>query len=406
MTSTEAPGLLAGTRVVDVAGEALTYAGRMFADLGADVVLVEPTSGTEARHVPPLVTVRDGVVVSAHFAFMAAGKRSLALDATVPAGRAIVERLVQASDIVLVPGDLDEQHDRGLDPATLRALSDRVIVTSVTAFGSDGPRRHSRGSDMIGWATSGAMYGIGDPDRPPVAPGGGLADAASALNAAMGSMLALRARQRNGGTGQVVDISQQEAVLSVSMEAGPLLTMEGQPQLRAGRRRMAAHGVFPVQDGMVEIVAFLPTQWDAMAEWLHDELGIEEVMMDEFRGGSASRFLYSDLIEGWVLELCSRYTKQAFFHEAQRRRVPCGSINSAADLLTDPHLEAVGAWVDVAHPEVDSVRLPRAPVRIDGVAAPVGAVPAVGEHTDAVLRDVLGADGAEIQALRASGTVR
>jgi benzylsuccinate CoA-transferase BbsE subunit len=405
VTTTAAPGLLAGTRVVDSAGEGLTYAGRMFADLGADVILVEPTSGTDARRIPPLVTVRDGVSVSAHFAFMAAGKRSLAVDATVTAGREVLDRLVRASDIVLVPGDLDEQRDRGLDPATLRALSDRLIVTSVTAFGSSGPRRHWRGSDMVGWATSGAMYGIGDPDRPPLAPGGGLADAAGALNAAMGSMLALRARRRNGGAGQVVDISQQEAVLSVSMEAGPLLTMEGQGQVRVGRRRIAAHGVFPVQDGMVEIVAFLPTQWDAMAEWIHDELGVDEVMMDEFRGGSASRFLYSDLIEGWVLELCSRYTKQAFFHEAQRRRVPCGSINSAADLLADPHLDAVGAWVDVAHPDVDSVRLPRAPVRIDSVAAPVGAVPAVGEHTDAVLRDVVGSTDDEIAALRADGTI-
>jgi crotonobetainyl-CoA:carnitine CoA-transferase CaiB-like acyl-CoA transferase len=177
------------------------------------------------------------------------------------------------------------------------------------------------------------MYGIGDPDRPPLAPGGGLADAAGALNAAMGSMLALRARQRNGGTGQVVDISQQEAVLSVSMEAGPLLTMEGQGQVRVGRRSMAAHGEFPVQDGMVEIVAFLPTQWDSMAEWLHDELGVEEVMMDEFRGGSASRFLYSDLIEGWV-SMCSRYTGQRSSRGATTSGA-CGSITTAPDLLTD-----------------------------------------------------------------------
>jgi benzylsuccinate CoA-transferase BbsE subunit len=394
-------GLLASTRVVDLAGEALSYTGRMFADLGAEVLLVEPPGGSDARRTPPLVTVA-GVQVSAHFAFMSAGKRSLALDTSAAAGRALLERLLGYSDVALVPGDLDSQRARGLDPATLRAIDDRIVVVSVTAFGSSGPKRHWHGSDMLGWATSGAMYGIGDPDRPPVAPGGGLVHAAGAMNAAMGTMLALRARRRFGGHGQTVDISLQEAALSVSMEAGPLLTMEGQLQARVGRRRIAAHGVFPVQDGMVEIVAFLPTQWDSMAEWIRDELGIEEAMLPELRG---NRFLYHELIEGWVLELCSRYTKQDFFHEAQRRHVPCGSINSAADLLTDPHLDAVGAWVDVAHPEAGTVRLPRAPVRIDGAAAPVGAVPAVGEHTEAVLRDLLSLSDAELVRLRADAVI-
>jgi crotonobetainyl-CoA:carnitine CoA-transferase CaiB-like acyl-CoA transferase len=395
--------MLAGLRVVDLAGEALTYAGRMFADLGADVILVEPPGGSTARTIPPLVTDEEGSC-SAHFAFMAAGKRSLALDVDVPRGRSVLEQLLRASDVVLVPGDVDEQRARRLDPVTLRELDPRLVVTSATGFGTTGPRRHWRSSDIVGWATSGAMYGIGDPDRPPVAPGGGLGTTAGALNAAMGTMLALRSRRRRGA-GQLVDVSLQEAVLSVSMEAGPLLTMEGAVQQRAGRRRMAAHGNFPVQDGTVEIVAFLPTQWDAMAEWIRDELGAEEAMMDEFRGGSASRVHFAELIEGWVLELCSRYTRQEFFAEAQRRRVPCGPVNSPADLLTDPQLEAVGAWVEVAHPDVGAVRLPRSPVRFDGVALPVGPVPAPGEHGVAVLREVVGLTDDQIATLLDEGVL-
>jgi benzylsuccinate CoA-transferase BbsE subunit len=395
--------MLGHLRVLDLAGPALAYAGRMFADLGADVILVEPPSGAPARAHPPLVETDDGVVVSAHFAFLAAGKRSVALDLDVPAGRALLDQLVAASDVALVPDDVDEQRTRGLDATRLRALNPRLVVTSVTGFGSTGPRRHWRSSDLIGWATSGAMFGMGDPDRPPVAPGGGVAHAAGSLNAALGTMLALRARQRSG-EGQAVDISLQEAVMSVAMEAGPLYTLEGQAQARSGPRRMGAHGMFPVQDGNVEVVAFLPTQWDAMAQWIADELGAEEATSDAFRGPSA-RFEFRELIEAWTVELASRYTKQGFFLEAQRRRIPCGPINTSADLLADPQLAAVDGWVEVAHPAVGHVRLPRSPARFDGELTPVGAVPALGEHTVDVLRDVLGLTDDDIAALEREGVV-
>jgi crotonobetainyl-CoA:carnitine CoA-transferase CaiB-like acyl-CoA transferase len=114
---------------------------------------------------------------------------------------------------------------------------------------------------------------------------------------------------------------------------------------------------------------------------------------------------FAELIEGWVLELCSRYTRQEFFAEAQRRRVPCGPVNSPADLLTDPQLEAVGAWVEVAHPDVKAVRLPRSPVRFDGVALPVGPVPAPGEHGVAVLREVVGLTDDQIATLLDEGVL-
>jgi crotonobetainyl-CoA:carnitine CoA-transferase CaiB-like acyl-CoA transferase len=142
-----------------------------------------------------------------------------------------------------------------------------------------------------------------------------------------------------------------------------------------------------------------------MAQWISDELGVEEATSEAFRAPSA-RFDFRELIETWVLDLASGYTKQEFFLEAQRRRVPCGPINNAADLLVDPQLEAVDAWVEVAHPQVTQVRLPRGPVRFDGVATSVGAVPAIGEHTDDVLRNLLSLADREIAALLADGVVR
>jgi crotonobetainyl-CoA:carnitine CoA-transferase CaiB-like acyl-CoA transferase len=395
--------MLDGVRILDFSGEMLAYAGRAFADLGGQVILVEPPGGSAARRFPPLVTV-DGRDVSAHFAFMAAGKQSIVVDDQHPDGRRVVEDLVAAADVALVHEDLDAARRQGIAPQELRALNDRLVVARVSAFGGTGPRRHWRGSDLVAWATSGSALQMGDRDRPPLAPGGGLADAAGALNAAMGTMLALRARQRSG-RGQEVDVSQQEAVMSVAMEAGPIFTLEGATQQRTGALRKGAWGLFPVRDGMVEIVPALPAQWDAVAEWMHDVLGVEEVKSEVFRGSSLDRAPYDELIETWTLDLCSRYTKQEFFLEAQRRRVPCGPVNNAADLLEDPQLVAVGAWVDVEHPEAGSVRLPRGPMRFDGESTVVGAVPGVGGDTDAILRAVLGKSGSEIAALRASRAV-
>lgn len=396
--------MLSGLRVLDLSDEPLAYTGRVLADLGADVVLIEPPGGGPARRLPPLVEVAGGMLVSAHFAFNAAGKRSVTLDLSADSGRHLFEQLVTRADVALLPEDPAVLDRFGLDGDALQACNERLIVARATAFGSSGPRRRWRASDLVAWASSGAAFGLGDPDRPSVAPGGGLALAAGALNAAAGAMLALRSRRR-GGRGQQVDVSLQEATLSVAMEAGPLLTLEGRAQEHTGGRRGAAHGLYPVQDGSVELVAFLPSQWDAMAAWISEELGYEEATLETFRGSIMSRVPYFELIDGWVLELAARYTKQGFFEEAQRRGIPCGPVNNAADLLEDPHLGAVGAWVEVRHPDIGALRSPRGPVRFDGQPVEVGPVPAPGEHTEAVLGRQLGLTPPELADLRARGVV-
>ena len=169
-----------------------------------------------------------------------------------------------------------------LRPTPCRS-SPELIYTSVTPFGLTGPRRRWRGSDLVGWASSGALPTIGDPDRAPIAPGGGLAYMTGALNAAMGTMLALMAR-RNGSGGQLVDVSLQEAVLSVTMEAGPLVVLEGGFDMeRTGkRRRTGPLGHYATKDGAVSIVAYMPEHWRTLAEWIREETGVEEVTSEEF----------------------------------------------------------------------------------------------------------------------------
>jgi formyl-CoA transferase len=228
----------------------------------------------------------------------------------------------------------------------------------------------------------------------------------SSLNATIGTLLALRSRQRTD-RGQLVDISMQEGVLSVSLESGPLLALEGRSQQRVANKRYIgpAHGMFAVQDGSVEIVAILPGQWDAMAEWIRDELGIEEATLDVFRGSQTSRTQFAELINSWVVELAGRYTKHAFFTEAQRRHIPSGLINSTADLVDHPQLDAVGGWEEVEYADAGPFRSPRGPVTFDGVVVHVGPVPRAGHDNEQIFCKELGLSEAELLSLSADRVI-
>jgi crotonobetainyl-CoA:carnitine CoA-transferase CaiB-like acyl-CoA transferase len=398
--------LLRDVRVIDLGGEAAAYTGRMFADLGADVVLVEPPDGSAARRTPPLVGALDGEVVSAHFAYMAAGKRSVTIDLAAARGQELFRRLVTAADVLVTSAAVGEMEALELGYGQLHADNPRLVYTSVTPFGLTGPRRRWRGADLLGWASSGAMPSIGDPDRAPLAPGGGLAYLTAALNAAMGTMAALAARD-DTGRGQVVDISVQEATISVAMEVSPMVVLEGGfTQQRTGKRKQGGPiGHYATKDGAVSIVAYMPEHWRILAEWVRDETGVEEITSDEFAGTPMARIHYSELLDLWIEGLTTRYTKQDFFEEAQRRGITVGPVNSASDVLDDAHLAATHGWTEYESHDVGTLRVPTPPLHVDGATAVVGDVPRLGEHNRAVFVDELGLSDDDLRALRAGGVV-
>lgn len=399
--------LLDGVRVLDSSGEPSAYAGRMLADMGADVVLVEPPTGSPAREVPPLVQAPSGETVSAHFAYTAAGKRSVTVDLTAALGRDVFRSLVGASDVLVTSAAVGAMEALGLGYDALRACNPRLVYTSVTPFGLTGPRRRWRGSDLVGWASSGAMPSIGDADRAPVAPGGGLSHMAAALNAVMGTLVALTARDGEHGRGQLVDISVQEATMSVTMEVSPLVFLEGGfDQTRSGKRKQAGPiGHYATRDGAVSIVAYMPEHWTVLAEWVRDETGVEEITAAEFSGTPIARIHYAELLDTWIEGLTSRYTKQEFFTEAQRRGITVAPVNSASDVLDDEHLRTTAGWSEYRMPGVGPLRVPVPPLHVDGATAVVRDVPALGEHTRAVLVDELGLPEADVRALHDAGVV-
>jgi crotonobetainyl-CoA:carnitine CoA-transferase CaiB-like acyl-CoA transferase len=399
-------GFLDDVRVLDLAGEATAQAGRMLADLGADVVLVESPDDPPSRRRAPVATAPSGEVVSAHFASTAAGKRSVTIDLADVRGQALFRQLVGVSDVVLTDAAVGAMEAFGLGYEALHTLHPGLVYTSLTPFGLTGPRRRWRGSDLVGWAASGAMPSIGDADRAPLAPGGGLAHTAGALNAAMGTVAALMARD-DTGRGQLVDISLQEAVMSVAMEVSPMVVLEGGfDQSRTGKRKAGGPlGHYATRDGAVSIVAYMPEHWRILAEWVHEETGVEEILAEEFAGTPITRSPYAELIDLWIEGLTTRYTKEAFFVEAQRRGITVAPVNSASDVLDDEQLRATDGWTEYESLGVGTLRVPTPPFHVDGSTATVGDVPGLGEHNREVFVDLLGLTDDAVVALRTDGVI-
>ncbi len=213
--------------------------------------------------------------------------------------------------------------DLGHDADDVERLLGSGVASAMTRTEVHLERRWL-GDDLIGWAMSGVLPSIGDPDLAPLAPPGGLADRTASLNAAVGTMIALRVKRRTG-RGQVVDISMQEAVMSVGMEMSPVYVLDtGARQERTGKRRPTPPmGHYPTKDGAVTIIAFTGCQWDALASWISEKTGITEVTLDLFGGTPAERAPYIEAIDAWIEDLTMRFTKQEFSEEAQRRGIPC-----------------------------------------------------------------------------------
>lgn len=396
---TRAP-LLAGLRVLDLGGDALAFAGRMLAQLGAEVILLEPPTG-ELRAGSAVGDALLGGTPSPSFVAMAAGKRSLTIDRSTEQGRRIVLDLMPHVDVLLSTDGLDELDTAGLRPTLLLERCPRLVFVSATPFGLRGPRRHWKGSDLVAWATSAAMPAQGDPDRAPLAPAGGLADIAASLNAIASVTVALRARQRSG-SGQLVDISNQEAMMSCAVEAGPLVDLDhGRIVRRTGARKPnPPNGHFRARDGTVALVAFMGPHWDALAAWIHEETGCTEVLDESLRGSPLNRRQAADQVDAWVESLTRRYGKQEFSEAAQRRGIPCTPLNTVAELLDDPHLAATQALVPVAVPGFGLVRMVQPPFVFDGERGVVGPVPELGADTSSILAEHLHVSDEQIAAWR------
>jgi crotonobetainyl-CoA:carnitine CoA-transferase CaiB-like acyl-CoA transferase len=371
-------GCLDGVRVLELARfQAGPRGGMLLADLGADVVKIEPPGGEETRRMPPLVRGQ-----SVYFAVYNRGKKSVCLDLRSARGKDIFAALVAKADIVLEnfrPGVIAAM---GFPYERLRELNPGVILVSVSGFGQDGPYRDRPAFDPLGQAMSGLMALTGKPVGQPVGTASSVVDRYTALHATIGALAALRHRERTG-EGQVVDVCLLDSALTMVEIPTSYYLATGQEGGEGGRPPYRA------RDGWVVISAAARP----MAAKLMQVVG---GVADDTPIAGSSNAQQRARIEAW----CGERTVEEIVATLLEAGVPCAPVRAIPEVAQDPHLWHREMLVKMDDPVAGEMYLPGATIKMSKTPGRIGPVPTPGEHTDEVLGGLLGYDAAKLAALR------
>jgi len=391
---------LAGIRVIELANFiAGPLAGTLLADMGADVVKVEPPQGDMARATPP---IRNGESVS--FVALNRNKRSLVLDLKRPQAIDILRKLAGRSDVFLEayrPGALDKL---GLGSADVKAINPRIIYTSVSGFGQTGPDRRRAGVNLIIEAFSGVLSVTGEPGQMPMRPGVQSADVFGALFATYATLAGLVGAARHG-EGRIADVSLVEAsIAAAAWEAAEYLETGHAPQPLGNRHRLTApYQLFETGDR--RYIAF-GTPNDALFAKLMQVLGLAEHLADarftSYSGRKANEDALIPIVEPAVRARTASDLEAALMAVG----VPCARVNNFEEVFAHPQIVARKVVQEVTHPRLGRMRTTRNPVLLDHDGPTIDRhAPMLGEHSEEVLR-ALGYSPAAIEKLVASGVTK
>lgn len=398
------PGALAGLRVLDLTDLKGHLCARLLADMGADVIKIEPPAGDCARRVGPFVDGRPHCDRSLTFWFYNLNKRSLTLDIGHPEGAAIVRRLAEGADVIVESFKPGAMAQMGLGWNVLHALNPALVLCSIAPFGQDGPYRDYEVDDSVLTALSGMLYVNGFPDSAPVRPLGLQAYHSAAYYAAIGTLCALFARD-SSGEGQWIDLSMQEATASAVEHVAAGYFGTGEIERRRGTLHWSRFfRVGRCRDGYVMHCTLC--DWTSLIEWVNGDGKAQDLVAPQWedvakrREGAEHLF---DVLDGWVKD----YPRDELLERAQLLRLPYASVRNLEDLFGDEQLSARGYFHEVEHPELGrTFRYPGAPYLFNGSPWRVTRrPPLVGEHTGEILGGELGMGAEELAALAAEGVI-
>jgi crotonobetainyl-CoA:carnitine CoA-transferase CaiB-like acyl-CoA transferase len=386
------PGPLTGVRVLELARIlAGPWAGQTLADLGADVIKVERTgTGDDTRGWgPPFVPAADGGHLGgAYYHACNRGKRSIALDFENQDGRRIVRKLAARSDVLIENFKLGGLARFELDYRSLAPANPRLIYCSITGFGQTGPYAERAGYDLIIQGMGGIMDLTGPADGEPTRLGVAFADIFTGVYSVIGILAALAERERTG-RGSYIDMALLDTQVGVLGNQAMSYLVSGKVPRRMGNAHptVVPYQVFPVSDGHV-IVA---VGNDGQFRKLCDVLGEPELGADVRYVTNADRVVNRSTLIPHLCELTARFTRADLLARLEAVQVPAGPINTVADVFADPQVVARGMRIEVPSAGAQGGSIPgvRAPITINGATmAAERAPPAVGEHTEEILREL------------------
>jgi len=410
-----APAPLSGTRVLELPGAEITLCGKMYADLGAQVVKIEPPGGDPGRRVPPLFRGRDGSEVSVHWRAYNRGKQSVTLDLERDEGRAVFRRLAERADFVIegfAPGTLERM---GLDFDELQRINARLILISITPFGQTGPYAHYQATDIVPLALSGYMFMTGERGGPPLRIGVPQTFLHACGAGAVGGMLSLFQRHQTG-RGQHVDAAAQHALLALSAAPFAYWDFNREPIQREGQWRtrgpVRTRVVFEAKDGYVVCLAYPGHLGGKAALKL-----IERMRSEGFRTEDADKVdwlsdFFATAPQALVTASLGDFghyfaakTKAELFALAREFDLMLAPVETVEDLFRDEQFGARGFW-ETAAGDAEGLRYPGPAVRMGRTPWVQGAVaPELGQDNAAVYGELAGLKAADLERLRAQGCI-
>jgi glutaryl-CoA transferase len=391
--------VLRDIRVVEFSdGCSAAFCGRLFARLGADVVLVErPRTGSAVRWEPPFLDDRAGVERGGLFMFTASGKRSLTLDPASPDGAAILRRLLERADALI--------DDRGLTAdgaphaAPIDHANPRLVRLAFRHFTAGGPYEKWLATELQLAALGGWMAQLGEPRRTPLVSNSrtmtafvpGVIGAIAALAAVRGA--------RQSGRGQRIDVAAQEALLFTTRFNETFLSYTGIELKRAGDRypAWAAYRTFKAADGDVTAAAAT----DVQIEKLMEVAGVDDPRFKTRKDREARVDEFGIEISRWT----AAHSRDEIFKRCQEARVPMGKVNRIDEIAAMEQVEARGFFEEIDHPVAGRRRFPGGPAKFGGQWPPPRRAPLLGEHTAEILTGELEYPAAELATLAEMGVI-
>ncbi|MBU1208066.1 MAG: CoA transferase [Proteobacteria bacterium] len=399
---------LEGIRILDLTRIlAGPYCSMLFADLGAEVIKIEPPEGEMIRDNPPMVeTGKEGPhdrSRSGYFLSLNRNKYGITLNLKHPRAISIFKDLVKIGDVVLenyAPGVMKRL---GIDYPVLKEINPRIVMGSISGFGQWGPSSGKLAFDIVAQAMSGLMSVTGHPDSPPTKVGTSIGDINAAVHAAFTIMAALWHREKSG-VGQHIDVSMQEAMVSI-MEGAVVRWTIGKELLtpigshNTNESPMAA---YRCKDGYIIIGTVGNEHWERFCRAVRKP----EWATDPGYATKGQRWAKKYILQKEIEKITEDYTVKELGEMLDRERVANSPILNIQQVVDDPHLNERGYFVDVEHPVIGKAKIPGIPFKLSATPGEVERPsPLLGEHNGFILGKYLGINRAELQKLAAEGVI-
>ncbi len=395
---------LAGVRVLDLT-HILSgpFATMTLADLGAEVVKVEPPEGERTRRLLANDPKHSIAGMGAYFLCLSRNKKSLVIDLKAAAGRELFYELVAHADLVCDNFSVGVTAKLGIDHDRLAAINPRIITCSVTGFGETGPGRNRTAFDQVVQAYGGNMSITGNDAGHPLRSGLPIADLGGSLFGLVGILTALYERERSG-RGQHLDISMLDGQIAMMSYMATMYFLSGEDPEPIGNSHFVhvPYNSFRTRDGFIVIAVIFDEFWQSLLE----VLGAEDLRKPEF-DHQPGRLANKVFIEGRVGDIFATNTNAYWLERLEAVRIPCAPMNTFSQALADPQVRHRDMVVEVGHPNGGRTRAPGNPIKLSrSEPATFDPAPTLGQHTDQVLAEWLGLDAAGIARWREAGATR